>query len=72
MRDRDAMEIEELWIPVDETGSRWAARSLEDAEECRSSWPVGGTYPGGDRYPGITHLIRKRRYVTEWVEVGHE
>lgn len=63
------MRREDRWVPVTESGARWAGRTKEAAEACMADYPVGGGYTTGDRWDGITHIEHEARYVTEWVVV---
>lgn len=57
---------EDRWIPVSESGDRWAPRSLEAAQEAMAEYPAGGTYTTGEPWDGIVRIEHEVRYVTEW------
>ena len=61
-----ALIREERWVPVTESGDRWAGRSRESALRDLADWPAGGRYLDGDPYDGVTHIECEVRYVTEW------
>ena len=63
----DALGQEERFVPVAESGERWAPRSREAAECAMRGWPSGGTWEGSDDpYDGITHIAREVRIGTTW------
>lgn len=57
---------EERYIPVTQTGHRWAPRSREEAEEAMRDVPIGGRWLSGEEWDGIERIEREVRYVTEW------
>jgi hypothetical protein len=61
---------EERWVPIAQSGERWAGRSREAAEEAMNNYPVGGRFASGDPWDGITHIVREVRFVTEWIETA--
>lgn len=63
------MTKEERWVPIAESGARWAPRSKEAAEACLRDYPAGGQYTDGEPWDGVTHIVHEVRYVTEWREV---
>ena len=64
--DRAWWTLEERFVPVTESGERWAPRDAESAADALHSYPHGGTYLDGTPYDGVTHVLRETRYVTEW------
>ncbi|NKR90578.1 hypothetical protein GS483_00350 [Rhodococcus hoagii] len=67
----DAVDVEERWVPVTESGARWAPRSREKADAALADWPAGGTGPNGLRgYDGVTHIVHERLVRTDWEPVA--
>ena len=60
---------EHQWIPVTESGDRWAPRSKEEAERALIEVPVGGLWLTGEPWDGVARIEHQVRYVTEWVTV---
>ncbi|WP_037178333.1 hypothetical protein [Rhodococcus sp. UNC363MFTsu5.1] len=66
-----AVSIEERWVPVTESGERWAPRSRDRAEEAMRDWPVGGVFEqSGEPYDGIVRVVHERRVTTDWEPVA--
>lgn len=60
---------EERWIPIAESGERWAPRSKERAEDAMRAYPVGGAWYPGEPWDGIAGIVREERWVSEWEEM---
>lgn len=61
---------EDRWIPVSESGQRFAPRSKAEADALLLQMPAGSTYSDGGPMDGVAHIVHERRFVTEWTEVA--
>jgi hypothetical protein len=64
--EKDALIREERWVPVAESGERWAPRDKDSAFRCMETHPAGGHYVDGAPWDGVTRIEHEIRYVTEW------
>lgn len=62
-------EAEDRWVPIAESGERFAPRSKEEAEALLASMPAGSTYSDGAPMDGVVSVVHERRLVSEWIEV---
>ena len=60
---------EERWVPVTESGDRWAPRSKESAQAALRDYPVGGAFSDGAVWDGVERIVYEVRYVSPWVAV---
>lgn len=60
---------EHRWVPIAQSGERWAERSLEAALSAAKEYPAGGRYADGAEWDGVTHIVHEVRTVTAWEQV---
>ncbi|AGT12286.1 hypothetical protein PBI_VELVETEEN_79 [Mycobacterium phage Velveteen] len=59
---------EEQWVPVEESGHRWAGRSREVAEVCLKDFSVTGICHDPEVDSPLVRIEHEARWVSGWGE----